>query len=74
MTHEGLIIAYLTTVLLTLLGLYIFSETRRRRFRTAAQRDSIFRCERCRSVFTDDPDVGLSKCPNCGQMTGPYES
>ena len=73
MTHESLIFAYLAAVLLAILGLYIFSETRRRRFRPSAKQDNIFRCGRCQSVYTDDPDVGLSKCPQCGQMNEPYQ-
>ncbi len=73
MTHEGLIFFYLSAVLLAILGLYVFSETRRRRFRPAAKQDNIFRCGRCQSVYTDDPDVDLSKCPQCGQMNEPYQ-
>jgi DNA-directed RNA polymerase subunit RPC12/RpoP len=35
--------------------------------------DRIFRCAKCGSVYTDDPDVDRSRCAQCGQMNDPIE-
>jgi hypothetical protein len=73
MTPEALITLYLA-VLLGAIGLLVLQwEFRRRKFRSAESKDRIFRCEKCSYVYTDDADVDLSKCPQCGLMNEPFQ-
>ena len=51
--------------------LTIYSELRRRRFEPHPSHDHIFRCKNCSSVYTDDPDVDRSRCPQCGKLNEP---
>jgi ribosomal protein L37E len=44
---------------------------RRRRFGPTHSEDTIFRCKKCGSVYTDDPDVDRSRCAHCGKMNDP---
>lgn len=73
MTPETQITLYLMVLLAALLALVVFWEFRRRRFRSTHAPDRIFRCEKCGYTYTDDPDVDLSKCPQCGRMNEPYQ-
>lgn len=73
MSPSQLILAYVL-LLLGLLGvLTLYTEMRRRRFEPPAARDRIFRCQSCGYVYTDDPDVDLSRCAQCGQFNPPFE-
>jgi predicted Zn-ribbon and HTH transcriptional regulator len=68
MTHDALILTYVS-ILLGVIGLLtLMSDRRRRRFRRAAVEDRIFRCEKCGYVYTDDPDVDRSRCSQCGTL------
>jgi uncharacterized paraquat-inducible protein A len=61
-------IALLVTGLLGSVGLLLLAdEFRLRRIRGVAQVDTLFRCTRCTFVYTDDPGVERSRCPQCGQ-------
>ena len=53
--------------------LAIWDEHRRRGFEPARQPDTIFKCEKCGAVYTDDPAVERSRCPHCGQTNRPVE-
>ena len=68
MSIPGLILAYVTLSMSALTGVAIYAELRRRRFEPTASEDRVFRCQRCGSVYTDDPDVDRSRCSQCGQM------
>ena len=57
---------YLVSLLLTLGLLVLYSELRRKRFEPEPSEDHIFRCGKCGLVYTDDPDVDRSRCPQCG--------
>ena len=63
-------------VVITLGGLgliLVFTELRRRRFEPRPSQDRIFRCGQCNSVYTDDPDVDRSRCPQCGKLNEAIE-
>ena len=73
MSIPALILCYVVVLLagLSIVGLY--SEFRRRRFQPTPSADSIFRCRKCGYVYTDDQDVALSRCSQCGQMNEPFK-
>ena len=73
MTAEMLIRAYVVSLLAALSVLAIYSDIRSRRFRPAREKDRIFRCERCGSVYTDDADVDRSRCSQCGNLNEPMQ-
>ena len=73
MNVQSLITIYVTLALGTLIGVWIFSEMRRRRFGPTHSEDRIFRCKNCGYVYTDDPDVDRSRCTQCGRLNEPIE-
>lgn len=73
MSIPALILAYVVVLLAGITGLAIYYELRRRQFEPTQSEDRIFRCTRCGSVYTDDPDVDRSRCPHCGRMNGAIE-
>ncbi|MCS7091667.1 MAG: hypothetical protein RMN51_12035 [Verrucomicrobiota bacterium] len=73
MSAPELILAYVLILLGGLSLLVIYTEMRRRRFEPPAVRDRIFRCNNCGAVYTDDPDVDLSRCSHCGKFNPPFE-
>ncbi|MBX3731069.1 MAG: hypothetical protein KF791_00595 [Verrucomicrobiae bacterium] len=46
---------------------------RRRRVEREVSEDRIFRCDACGLVYTDDPKVDRSRCPQCERTNGPFE-
>jgi hypothetical protein len=70
---QSLITVYVTLALGGLIGLWMFSEVRRRRFGPTHSEDRIFRCKNCGYVYTDDPDVDRSRCTQCGRLNEPIE-
>ena len=68
MSIPTLILTYVLILLAGLAGVAIYTELRRRRFEPSQTQDRIFRCGRCGYVYTDDTDVGRSRCTQCGQM------
>jgi hypothetical protein len=68
MSVETLLLTYVVSLLAALSGLAIYYELRRKRFEPAPNKDNIFRCEKCSSVYTDDADVDRSRCPQCGTL------
>ncbi len=73
MSADGLIFAYVVSLLAGLSALAVYSELRRRRFGPAASADRIFRCGKCGLVYTDDADVERSRCSQCGSMNEAIE-
>jgi DNA-directed RNA polymerase subunit RPC12/RpoP len=73
MSASTLIVIYVAVLLGTLIGLWIYSEMRRRRFGPTHSEDRIFRCAKCGFVYTDDADVDRSRCSQCGKLNEPIE-
>jgi predicted Zn-ribbon and HTH transcriptional regulator len=67
MPTDLLIFGYVAALLAALSGVALYFEQRRRRFEPAPSKDNIFRCRKCAFVYTDDPDVDRSRCPQCGK-------
>lgn len=73
MDAATLMVIYVAGLLGALCALGIYSELRRRSFGPGHLQDRIFRCRNCGSIYTDDPDVDLSRCSQCGKMNEPIE-
>ena len=73
MPVHTLIFGFVVFMLGVLGMLVVFSELRRRRFEPHPSQDRIFRCKDCGSVYTDDPDVDRSRCPQCGKLNEAIE-
>jgi rubrerythrin len=73
MKVEDLLFAYVAAALGTVAVLVVQSDMRRRRFGPRPSADHIFRCEQCGYVYTDDPDVDRSRCPQCGQTNDLFQ-
>jgi rubrerythrin len=67
MSTETLIFGYVAGLLGALGAAGLYLEQRRRRFEPTPSTDSIFRCQKCGFVYTDDSDVDRSRCPQCGK-------
>jgi hypothetical protein len=68
MPVHTLILGFVVITLGALAIVVIFTELRRRKFEPRLSHDRIFRCTNCASVYTDDPDVDRSRCPQCGKL------
>jgi rubrerythrin len=73
MTPDKLVFLYVLVLLGALGGVAVYYEFRRKRFEPTSSEDKIFRCERCAFVYTDDPDVDRSRCPQCGMMNEAFK-
>ncbi len=73
MSFARLILMYVLLLLGALAAVVIYTEFRQRRFKHTHANDRIFRCSKCGSVYTDDPDVDRSRCSQCGQMNDPIQ-
>lgn len=63
---ERMILGYVVLLLGAMAALAVLAERRRRRFEPQPTEDTIFRCGKCAFVYTDDQDVEVSRCPQCG--------
>jgi hypothetical protein len=68
MAVDQIIFCYVAILLAFLACVAAYYEFRRKRFEPTPSEDHIFRCEQCAFVYTDDPDVDRSRCPQCGGM------
>ena len=68
MPIDALLTAYVAVLLAVLAGLALYYEQRQKRFGPTPSQDRIFRCGTCGYVYTDDPDVDRSRCPQCGTL------
>ena len=61
---------FLVVLLLAITLLARYTRRRRSVFEPGPVRDRVFRCadEECELVYTDDADVEISRCPQCGRM------
>jgi rubrerythrin len=72
MRPDLLFFFYVAASLAALGAIAIYYEFRRRWFDPTPSEDNIFRCEKCGFVYTDDADVGRSRCPQCGQLNDTF--
>lgn len=68
MSTSALIFDYVVVLLAAISAGAIYFEHRRRRFEPTPSEDTIFRCEKCGFVYTDDGDVERSRCSQCGTL------
>jgi hypothetical protein len=73
MPIDVLLNGYVVTLLGVLCLLVLWSSHRQKRFRPTPAQDRIFRCQKCGTVYTDDPDVDRSRCSSCGTVNEPFE-
>ena len=73
MTVDRLLFTYVAVTLGVLSFVILYYELRRRSFAPTQTEDHIFRCDTCGYVYTDDPDVDRSRCPQCGEVNEVYE-
>jgi len=66
--QETLLFVYLVLMLGSVFAVAVYSERRRKTFEPTPSHDHIFRCAKCAFVYTDDPDIDRSRCPQCGTM------
>jgi len=66
-----LLLLYLTSLIGCVALAAAYSERRRKHFAPSKAEDHIFRCGKCSMVYTDDPDVDDSRCPQCGSLNHP---
>ena len=72
MSPGALCLTYVFCLLAALSAVALYSALRRRSLDQTPTEDHIFRCEKCGYVYTDDPEVGRSRCPQCGVMNDRY--
>lgn len=72
MSVGALLAWYVIVLLAALAAVAVYYGLRQRRFEPSRSLDRIFRCTECSYVYTDDPDVARSRCPQCGQTNEPY--
>ena len=68
MTPDAILFGYVALLLGAVAALALYTEHRARRFGPTPSDDRIFRCVDCAYVYTDDPDVDRSRCPQCGAL------
>lgn len=73
MSIDAILFIYVVLLLGALALIITVSELHRRRFAPKPTEDHIFRCSNCGFVYTDDPDVDLSRCSQCGQTNEPVK-
>jgi rubrerythrin len=66
MKTDELIMLYALIPVVAIIGYYFYFAKRRKQFTKPVTTEKIFRCVNCKMVYTDDEDVDLSPCPNCG--------
>lgn len=73
MPPEIFLALFVLGLLAALGALLAGDELRRRRIRSGREADNIFRCQECSLVYTDDPEVERSRCPQCGRTNGVFK-
>jgi hypothetical protein len=70
---DALLFLYVVVLLAGLTLVAVYYDFRRKRFEPEPSQDNIFRCEKCAYVYTDDPDVDRSRCPQCGTLNSTFK-
>lgn len=65
MSLSAMILVYVIGLLVGISLVALYFEMRSKRFEPSPTEDRIFRCRQCGYVYTDDPDVDRSRCPQC---------
>lgn len=73
MRPDAVLFLYVLLMLVALVGLWLRNAFRRRRFLSGPAEDRVFRCTQCGCVYTDDPDVDMSRCPQCGLLNEMFD-
>lgn len=73
MSTSTLLFLYVFSMLVALVSVSRYCDIRRRRFEPEPSEDKVFRCEECSYVYTDDPDVDRSRCPQCGRVNETFK-
>lgn len=73
MAPEVWISLFLFGLLAAIGGLAWRHEYRVRKINAAPAQDRVFRCQQCNAVYTDDPGVERSRCPQCGVTNEPFD-
>jgi hypothetical protein len=71
MPVHTLLLVYVAVCLVAIVVVTALFDIRWRRFAPRPSDDRIFRCRKCGFVYTDDPDVDRSRCPQCGETNEP---
>jgi len=66
MSPDQVFFGYVVALIAALTVVTVYYELRRKRFEPEPSQDHIFRCGKCAFVYTDDSDVEMSRCPQCG--------
>ncbi|MBE7498928.1 MAG: hypothetical protein HS113_01180 [Verrucomicrobiales bacterium] len=72
MSMSLLLGAYVVLLLGAITLIAVFYGLRERRFGPSRSGDRLFRCGKCGYVYTDDPDVDRSRCPQCRCMNDAF--
>ena len=73
MSPESFLTLLVLGLLVALGALALADEFRQRRIQGNRTPDHIFRCEHCNLIYTDDPGVDRSRCPQCGRTNEVFE-
>ena len=73
MNTSTLLFLYVFGLLTLLASVSRYCDLRRRRFEPEPTEDKVFRCGDCSYVYTDDPDVDRSRCPQCGRLNDTFK-
>ncbi len=73
MRPDLLLFLYVLSLLGALTAVGIYYDFRRKRFEPTPSQDTIFRCETCGFVYTDDADVDRSRCPQCSTLNSRFK-
>ena len=68
MTPGVLFIVFAVSMTAGVVVVGVFDWRRHKRFEPSSSSDHVFKCDQCGTLYTDDPDVECSRCPQCGTM------
>jgi rubrerythrin len=72
MSVSALLGWYVVVLFAALVAVAVYYGWRQRSFGPTQSLDRVFRCAGCGYVYTDDPDMDRSRCPQCGVTNEAY--